>query len=93
MENDVRYFPTQNETKASISERAIKTIKTKLYLYFTYKDNYSYIAVLQSRADSYNKIYHRTIGVPPADMKENNAEEVRLSTYFARHNQTQTEKA
>ena len=79
MENGVRYFPTQNETKASTSERAIKTIKTKLYRYFTY---------IQSIADSYNKTYHRTIGVPPADVKENNAEEVRLSTYFARHNQT-----
>ena len=83
-ENGVRYFPTQNETKASTSERAIKTIKTKLYRYFSYKDNYGYLAVLQNIADSYNKTYHRTIGVAPADVKENNAEEVRLSTYFAR---------
>ena len=82
-ENDVWYFPTQNETKASTSERAIKTIKTKLYRYFTYKDNYSYLAVLQSIGDSYNKTHHRTIGVIPADVNENNAEEVRLSTYFA----------
>ncbi len=28
-ENDVRYFPTQNETKASTSERAILTIKNE----------------------------------------------------------------
>ena len=44
--------------------------------------------MLQSIADSYNKTYYRTIGVPLADVKENNAEEVRLSTYFARQNQT-----
>ena len=87
MENDVRYFATQNETKASTSEIAIKTIKTQLYRYFPKIDNYSYIDVLQSIADSYNKTYHRTIGAPPADVKGNNAEEVRLSTYFARHNQ------
>ena len=87
-ENGVRYFPTQNETKASTSERAIKTIKTKLYRYFTYKDNYGYLAVLQNIADSYNKTYHRTIGVSPADVKESNAEEVRLATYFARQNKT-----
>ena len=83
-ENDVRYFPTQNETKASTSERGIKTIKTKLYRYFTYKDDYKYLPVLQSIADSYNKTYHRTIGVSPTAVKESNAEEVRLSTYFAR---------
>ena len=87
-ENGVRYFPTQNETKASTSERAIKTIKTKLYRYFTYKDNYGYLAVLQNIAESYNKTYHRTIGVSPADVKESNAEEVRLSTYFAGQNKT-----
>ena len=87
-ENDVRYFPTQNETKASTSERPIKTVKTKLYRYFTYKDNYSYLAVPQSIADSYNNTYHRTIGMSPAAVNDNNAEEVRLSTYFARQNET-----
>ena len=28
---NILYFPTQNETKASVSERAIKSLKTKIY--------------------------------------------------------------
>ncbi|XP_052794459.1 uncharacterized protein LOC128227719 [Mya arenaria] len=82
---DVHYFPTQNETKASTSERAILTIKQKLYRYFNHKDNYNYISVLQNIADSYNNTYHRTIDMQPADVKENNQEEVRLATYFAQN--------
>ncbi|WAR02810.1 YMD3-like protein, partial [Mya arenaria] len=82
---DVHYFPTQNETNASTSERAILTIKQKLYRYFNHKDNYNYLSVLQNIADSYNHTYHRTIDMQPADVKENNQEEVRLATYFAQN--------
>ncbi|WAR11150.1 YMD3-like protein [Mya arenaria] len=82
---DVHYFPTQNETKASTSERAILTIKQKLYRYFTDKDNYNYLPVLQDIADSYNNTYHRTITMRPADVKNNNQEEVRIATYFAQN--------
>ena len=79
------YFPTQNETKASVSEREIKTIKTKLYRYFNYKDEYSYLPILQSISYSYNHTYHRTIGMTPASVKDDNEEEARLSTYFAQN--------
>ena len=82
---DIMYFPTQNETKASVSERAIKTIKTKLYRYFTHKDEYSYLPILQSKSYSYNHTYHRTIGMTPAYVEDNNEEEARLSTYFAQN--------
>ena len=81
--NDIKYFPTQNETKASTSERAILTIKTRLSRYFTYKDDYMYLPVLQKIADSYNKTYHRTIGTTPAEVKLTNEEEIHISTYLA----------
>ncbi|WAR24132.1 YMD3-like protein [Mya arenaria] len=80
---DVHYFPTQNETKASTSERAILTIKQKLYRYFTHHDSYNYMSILQDIAKSYNHTFHRTIDMRPDDVKDNNQEEVRLATYFA----------
>jgi hypothetical protein len=82
---DIRYFPTQNETKASTSERAILTIKRKIYRYFTHTDEYSYLQVLQDIADSYNHTYHRTIGTTLSSVKDSNQEEVRLSTYLSQH--------
>ncbi|XP_053402652.1 uncharacterized protein LOC128557979 [Mercenaria mercenaria] len=84
-EYDVKYFPTQNETKASTSERAILTIKSKLYRYFTHKDSYSYLPVLQDIANSYDHTYHRTIGMSPSEVTDTNQEEVRLATYFAQN--------
>ena len=84
---EIKYFPTQNETKASVSERAIKTIKTKIYRYFTYTENHIYLPILQDVASSYNHTYHRTIGTTPADVNTKNEEEVRLATYFARQQQ------
>jgi ribosomal protein L21E len=85
--HDILYFPTQNETKASVSERAIKTIKTKINRYFTYNEGFTYLPILQDIANSYNNTYHRTIGTTPADVKISNSEEVRLSTYFARQHE------
>ncbi|WAR04801.1 YMD3-like protein [Mya arenaria] len=82
---DILYFPTQNETKASTSERAILTIKTRIMRYFSYKETSSFLPVLQDIAENYNKTYHRTIGMTPADVNHTNQEEVRLATYFARN--------
>ena len=82
---NIGYFPTQNETKASTSERAILTIKTRLHRYFTFKDDFSYLPILQNIANSYNKTYHRPIGMNPADVNQDNEEQVRLSTYFAQN--------
>jgi hypothetical protein len=81
----IHYFPTQNETKASTSERAILTIKTRLMRYLSYKDSSTFLPILQDIADSYNHSYHRTIGMRPADVKDSNQEEVRLATYIAQN--------
>ena len=79
----VKYFPTQNEVKASTSERVILSLKMKLRRWFSYRDDYIYIPELQAFADSYNGTFHRTIGRAPASVTDSNAEEVRLSTYFS----------
>ena len=74
-------FYAYNEVKASASERAIKTIKTKIYRYFTYKQSYRYIDRLQDFAEGYNQTVHSTIDMPPEDVTQNNEETVRISTF------------
>ena len=86
------YFPTQNETKASTSERAILTIKMRRSRYFTFKDEYYYLPVLQDIAKSYNNTYHRTIGTTPTDVKSGNEEEIRLSTCFTQKKEKKKER-
>jgi ribulose bisphosphate carboxylase small subunit len=62
----IEHLLSQNtEIKANYVERVIKTIKSKMYRYFTHAQSYKYIGELQKFAGSYNKTYHRTIGMPP----------------------------
>ncbi|XP_053389257.1 uncharacterized protein LOC128552253, partial [Mercenaria mercenaria] len=82
---NVLYSPTQNETKASTSERAVLSLKSRTMRYLTYKDNYTCLPVLSAISISYNNSYHRTIGTTPASVNANNEEEVRLATYFAQN--------
>ena len=36
---NIRHFFSYNDVQSSISERVLKTVKTKLYRYFTYKQS------------------------------------------------------
>ena len=80
-QNKVRQMFTQNEVKASISERVIKTIKSKIARYFTFKNNHRYIDELQNFALGYNESYHRTIGMAPSSVSQNNSYDVWVRMY------------
>lgn len=58
-------FAQNTEIKANYVERVIKTIRSKITRYMTFKQSYNYIDSLQDFANSYNKTYHRTIGITP----------------------------
>ena len=88
----IRQMFAQNEKKAAISERAIKTIKTKIFRYLTHKNSFKYVDNLQDFADSYNKALHRTINMAPNQVNKDNEEDVRLSTYFSRNHNYKTKE-
>ncbi|CAG2236293.1 unnamed protein product [Mytilus edulis] len=81
----INHFYALNEVKAAISERAIKTIKTRIYRYFAYKQSYKYIDKLQDYAEGYNKTVHRTIDMPPNEVSKQNEESVQLHTLHGNH--------
>jgi len=54
------------DVKCSVIERAHRTLRYKLYKYFTYKNTYSFIDVLQKFVRGYNATVHSTTGMPPA---------------------------
>ena len=65
-------FVTQNKVKANYAERAIKTIKGKIYKYFTCKQSYRYIDALQDITQAYNSSVHRSIKMAPAQVTMSN---------------------
>ena len=68
-EQNVIHFVTQNIVKASIAERAIKTIKTRIAHFMTHNQTHHWIEVLPKITENYNKTYHRSIKRSPASVK------------------------
>lgn len=68
----IKHFVTENETKAAMVERFNRTLKTRIWAYFTAANTRKYIEVLPKIVHSYNHSHHRTIGVRPVDVKKTN---------------------
>lgn len=62
---NVDYFYTQNEQKSSYAERCIKTLKAKIFRYFSKHQTHRWIDILDDITQSYNATYHRSIKMPP----------------------------
>ena len=76
-EHGVHHFATHNEeTKASIVERFNRTLKTRMWRYFTKTQSVRYVDVLQAFMRSYNDTYHRSIGMAPSEVTSTNQETV-----------------
>jgi hypothetical protein len=65
---DIHHFTTNSDMKAAMVERFNRTIKSRIFAYFTSKSTSRYIDKLQDFVDSYNKSFHRTIGMRPVDV-------------------------
>ena len=68
----IRFFTTQNETKASIVERFNRTLKGKMWKYFTANNTLKYMDILQKLVKSYNHSRRCSIGMRPVDVNETN---------------------
>jgi hypothetical protein len=69
-ENDVRFYVSQNaDIKASVVERFNRTLKTKIWKYFTHNNTFNYANVLDDLLHSYNNTHHRTIDRAPSSVK------------------------
>lgn len=69
----IHFFVTHNaETKASVVERFQRTLKEKMWRYFTYKKTERYVDILPKLMESYNATIHRTIGMAPKDVNTEN---------------------
>ncbi len=78
---NIHFFTTQNETKASVVERFNRTLKTKMWKYFTANNTHIYLKVLPKLLSAYNHSYHRSIKTTPASVTVHNADEVWRTLY------------
>lgn len=68
----VKHYSTYSEKKASIVERFNRTLKTRMYRAFSEQGNYRWVDLLPELLKSYNDSMHRTIGMKPRQVNENN---------------------
>ena len=83
-------YSTENEEKSSVIERWNRTMKEKMFKYFTANQTKKYIAILPTLVNNYNNTYHNSIKMKPTEgslkknenkVRDNLYEE---TTFFAR---------
>ena len=81
-DKDIQFIQTESpDIKASIAERYNRTLKTRLWKYFTKNSTYRYIDVLPAIVHAINNSYHRSIKRKPVDVNYNNAQDVWETLY------------
>ena len=73
--------PTITKWKASVVERAIRTIKSRLEKYFKHVGKRKWIDVVSKIVENINRTPHSTHGLPPRDVNDENREEVYKKLY------------
>ena len=63
----IEIYSTENEEKSSIVERWIRTMKEKMWKYFTDNNTYKYIDVLPDLVEDYNNTVHSSIKLTPIE--------------------------
>ena len=75
--HNVHFFVSQNDDiKAAIVERFNRTLKERMWRYFTKHNTKRYVDILPNLVKSYNKTYHRSIKLAPAQVTSANQEVV-----------------
>ncbi len=70
------YAPSNDQFKAAIAERAIRTFKNILYKLLTSKLSHRYLEFIPKITETMNARHHRTIGRAPKDVNHGNILEV-----------------
>ena len=87
------FFTSNNETKAAIVERFNRTLRAKMWRYFTATNQQRYVDVLPQLVHSYNNSVHGSTAIAPAKVNVMNAETIWRKLYkFPLHKKKPTYK-
>ena len=77
----VKLYHSYSDKKASVVERVQRTIRSRLYRAFTHQKNHEWISIIDNLVDSYNRSYHRSIKMAPADVKPIHTKKIHQTLY------------
>ena len=94
MSVNISWFQTYNETKACIVERFNRTLKTKMWKYFTDNDTRRWVEVLDDIIVNCRNSYHRSVKMTPVEARiSENRDLVYDNLYAFHHHQQQGENS
>lgn len=74
--HSIEHFASNSDQKAAVVERFNRTIKTRLWTYMSDRGTVRWVDVINDIVKSYNQSTHRSIGMPPSQVRK--ADEARL---------------
>ena len=80
-DKNIDFFTTNSEMKASIVERYNRTLKGRMYKYFTAENTNRYIDALPSLVKGYNHSFHRSIKMKPINVDLHDQVAIRQNLY------------
>jgi len=80
-EKNIHFFNTYSHIKASMAERVIRTLKSRMERYFEKTGRHKYIDILQKLVTSYNKTKHSSTKFRPVDISHENEQQVWSNLY------------
>lgn len=71
-EHKINHYNTFSNLKASIVERVNRTLKNHMWKRFSLQGNYKWTGILSDIVSKYNNTKHKTIGLKPIEVNQNN---------------------
>lgn len=75
-EKKIFHFSTDQEPKAALVERFNRTLKIRMFKYFTSAQTLNYVKILPDLMNSYNNRKHRIIGIAPINVVKKNESDI-----------------
>ena len=77
----VSHFVSSSDKKAAVVERFNRTLKSRIWNYFTAHQTNKYIDKLDDFVKAYNHSFHRSIRMNPSDVKAKDEDKIWLNLY------------
>jgi len=78
----IHFYTIDNkDLKAAIVERFNRTLKDKMFRYFTHQNTRRHVDALDDLLDPYNNTHHRSIGMAPSEVNKTSEDVVRARLY------------
>ena len=77
----IHHFVSNSDKKAAVVERFNRTIKSRIWTYFTAHQTRRYLDILPQVLEAYNNTHHRSIGRAPNQVRKQDEAEIWVRLY------------